>query len=649
MPPAGHGVYIAYDTAGTAGLHVARTRVQPAAGIWGLGMGMLHQHQRWSRGGSRVLPLLLLLATRQTAALQQRTIPRIEALPSVPNSWEIIDFRHKAEQLHRWLFSPDSPAVNTSIFLNVSVRSAWFNGTAASLPSYLGETQFCSVGPGEGLAAVGVVYGSALLGKQGKSAFGGVSPEFITGYSDPNGIAWNNPPGLAPAPAPTFWYGLMNSFMLYSALDKLELPVRHRMLAAASKQWQAAAQSMSGDFAHTGFDFNAMKAIDNGRWTEGDSAAGIALLAVWAAHDAQQQGGESALSLKLAHTALTFLDQQTVSPLYECVMPQGVLAAARMNALAATAAAGRPQPPPRYNVSKMLEFALSDGHNQFRHGWGMLAGGTRWGGHDVGGLIGSITDGGGYAFMGNGLWNLAALAPVPRYAPEFSRAIAKWIANLANAAKYFYADTVAVQGKQSNPSDPWDIHDVVAYEGLRKCDYNRTAKDCLHGPAFGPFATGDWCEALNCTHITDICKPGLPVAAPCNTASDRVLYGGGALGVLGVVVGRTNESSVLRIDVTATDVYATPTPGPLLLYWNPTAERVWVEVVAPKGQCEQGGLRDLVDYATGAVLTHGVECSEGAAAAGGGQQQVGVGRGVPSVLELAPDTVVLVSLPPTHS
>eukprot|EP01047_Picozoa_sp_COSAG01_P137865 COSAG01_NODE_68432_length_264_cov_0.624242_1_plen_88_part_11 len=88
---------------------------------------MLHQHQRRSQGGSRVLPLLLLLATRQTAALQQQTIPRIEALPSVPNSWEIIDFRHKAEQLHRWLFSPDSLAVNTSIFLNVSVRSAWFN------------------------------------------------------------------------------------------------------------------------------------------------------------------------------------------------------------------------------------------------------------------------------------------------------------------------------------------------------------------------------------------------------------------------------------------------------------------------------------------------------------------------------------------
>lgn len=96
-------------------------------------------------------------------------------------------------------------------------------------------------------------------------------------------------------------------------------------------------------------------------------------------------------------------------------MPQGALAAARMNA-----EHGR-----SFNVSKMLEFGFSDGHNQYRAVWGMLAGGTTWGGRDVGGLIGSITDGDGYAFMGNGIWNLAALAPIPRYMPEFSRILAK--------------------------------------------------------------------------------------------------------------------------------------------------------------------------------------------------------------------------------
>ena len=181
--------------------------------------------------------------------------------------------------------------------------------------------------------------------------------------------------------------------------------------AAAAKRWGLAAKVMAGNFNHTGFNFKTMQPVDNGKWTEGDVAAGVGLLAVWAAHDAATNttgGAEGALAdaLELADTALTFLEQQVKSPLYECVMPQGVLAAARMNAIGSTS--GK-----KYNVSKMLSFALSDGDNQHRKGWGMMAGGTKWGGHDVGGLIGSITDGGGYAFLGNGLWTLAALSPVP--------------------------------------------------------------------------------------------------------------------------------------------------------------------------------------------------------------------------------------------
>ena len=209
--------------------------------------------------------------------------------------------------------------------------------------------------------------------------------------------------------------------------------------------------------------------------------------------------------------------------------------------------------------------------------------------------------------------------------------------NLVNAAKYFFGDTPAVGGKQSNPQDQWDVHDVVSYEGLRKCDWNRTAKACLHGQDFGPFATGDWCEALNCTHITWTCKPGLKAARPCNTASDRVLYGGGALGVFGAVVTPTNESTVLQIDVTITDVYADKTAGPILLYWNPSAtERVWVAVVAK--ECEPGRLRDIMDHASGEMLASGVDCS-GAEGSRGARAR--------SAVDLAPDTAVLLSLEET--
>lgn len=77
---------------------------------------------------------------------------------------------------------------------------------------------------------------------------------------------------------------------------------------------------------------------------------------------------------------------------------------------------------------------------------------------------------------------------------------------------------------------------MVAYEGLRRCDFNRTVQGCLHGAAFGPFATGDWCEMLDCNDISWACRAGIhSELLPCTSASDRVIYGGGAVGVLGAV------------------------------------------------------------------------------------------------------------------
>lgn len=111
-------------------------------------------------------------------------------------------------------------------------------------------------------------------------------------------------------------------------------------------------------------------------------------------------------------------------------------------------------------------------------------------------------------------------------------------------------------------------------------------------------------------------------------------------------VSTTNESAILRIDVSATDVYATPAP-PLLLYYNPSlVDTVWVAVESP--DCEVASpSRDLYDLAQpvsskdgnnngsdgsrGRLLASGVDCSPGGTA----------------VVMLKPDSVALVSLAPT--
>lgn len=103
------------------------------------------------------------------------------------------------------------------------------------------------------------------------------------------------------------------------------------------------------------------------------------------------------------------------------------------------------------------------------------------------------------------------------------------------------------------------------------------------------------------------------------------------MGVLGGVVSTTNESTVLAIDVTATDVYADDSP-PIRLYWNPSkTQTVWVAVRID--ECEKDRLRDLVDFVSGERLAAAVDCSSE------------TGEGTAAAVEIPPDTAVLVTLP----
>jgi hypothetical protein len=161
----------------------------------------------------------------------------------------------------------------------------------------------------------------------------------------------------------------------------------------------------------------------------------------------------------------------------------------------------------------------------------------RWGGYDVGGLMGSTNDGGGYPFAMNTFVNAGNLAPVARYDDRFSAPLAKWILNLSNAARLFYADELP---PESQSSSGWkgDPRAGIAYEALRRTWEGKS-----------PYATGDakrsgWAK------------------------EDFGLYGGGYVGLLGALVHPTNVPMILRIDLRATDFL--PVKGyPTDLVWNP--------------------------------------------------------------------------------
>lgn len=102
------------------------------------------------------------------------------------------------------------------------------------------------------------------------------------------------------------------------------------------------------DFNNTGFDFQTMTPVHSDH-TEPDSAAGIA----WLMYLAYTHHGKAEYK-QATIWALSYLEQCSESPLYEMLLPFGALTAARFNK----------EQGYTFNVTRLVEWSLSDGHNE---------------------------------------------------------------------------------------------------------------------------------------------------------------------------------------------------------------------------------------------------------------------------------------------
>lgn len=221
----------------------------------------------------------------------------------------------------------------------------------------------------------------------------------------------------------------------------------------ASLNWVAAEAGLGGsastlpDFNWTGVNFTTGGGpprgyLDSHAMTQPVAAAGLAWLHYTAA--AAGRAGTLACSdaacqaslLQAARWGLDYLTSRVpYDPFWEVLLPHGAATAARMNAELRSSPSAT-----AYNLSLLLGWILQDDatppHSPFRWGWGTVC--DSWGGIDVHGLIGSITDRDGYAFGMDSFAALAGALPVARYNASFARALGKWASNAANAARLFF-------------------------------------------------------------------------------------------------------------------------------------------------------------------------------------------------------------------
>lgn len=383
--------------------------------------------------------------------ISQSTIPRVERMPNLPQPFEMRDWHQVTRDYTDFVFDFDQRGSHLPMvgWHDQSHTMVWF-------PSYVGGPK-----DPEAVNYLAAVVSGALVGVDMEKHRGQDWVTLGTNFFNPEeGVYVNRPRG---GTGGSFWYDVFPSVLFYQVNDLYPgNAARDEQARSVALKWHEACVALGGktdplvlpNFDHTGLNLRTMKPVEMGR-IEPEGAAGIA----WFQYMAWLKFKDPRF-LTAADWCVRSLEVKPVeqNPLYEVLLPYGALIAARMNA-----ELGRD-----YDVAKLVNACFEPrGQPQARPGWGVIT--DRWNGLDVHGLVGSTTDGGGYAFAMNTYQWAGALVPLTRYDTRYARAVGKWTLNLANAARLYYPNAHDAEHQSSfDWSKAHDGKSVIGYEGIRK-------------------------------------------------------------------------------------------------------------------------------------------------------------------------------------
>lgn len=454
--------------------------------------------------------------------------------------------------------------------------------TVWSIPPYIGKNSDTQIG--EGITVIAAVMSGALCGMdmvnydRNGTTFNLVKSctEYFQANNSLN-VVLNG--GAGGEGGVTFWYELLPGVLFSVLADNAPSETYLLdMITKSARQWRKAVVGMGGasaDFYHTSYNLIKNEPFD-GNWYEPDAAAGMAyiLYSAYALNkNIKANGGtpyatdaEIAEFLEAAKWSMDYLERIDFSPFYEVLTFLAPYLAARMNAEQGT----------NYNVAKMINWTL-DGSSKVRGGWGMIS--ENWGTHYTNGLMGSLTDGDGYAFAMNTFDAMLGFGPMLKYDTRFAKDISRWVLCVSRSAQEYYPENYDLTGEYKTyggntvwhgytQSGKWFGPDderatFIPYEGLRKyrryvtwqdgkrsTEWDRTRTPYASGDAF----TFDW-----------------------GGDTDYGLYGAAHSGLFGATIFETDVPMILRTDLNALDVFKAGAI-PFNMYYNPYTESKSVAV-----------------------------------------------------------------------
>lgn len=484
---------------------------------------------------------LNVLSQKLGAPIKQVSISRVDLMPDMPSTYKMLDWKAKAVAYDRYVFDwHRNDSVGPLIWLDNHRRN--MNKQAFGLYTAIGDIR---QGPKhndefhESVNTMAAVLGAGLVGINKTNQDGYNYVEMLQSYFN-SAVGWNimmnntysNVANLGGGYGRDWWYNILPNALYYAVCNVFpHVSGADSIQRIIADQFVKADSVLNGNYDYSSFDYSKMKGIVNNIPYQQDAAGGHAYVLLCA----YKKFGDKRYLIH-CESALNALQSQKESRFYEILLPLGVYTAAYLNATEGT----------HYDIRKMLDWVFDGCKSKTgRTGWGIIVG--KWGKYDVSGLQGSLTDGGGYAFLMNSVKPAWPFIPMVKYQPQYARAIGKWMLNDASACRLFYPMQIDMQ-HQWNPDMRNITHDNVSYEGLRRVDWY--GKPSLKGVS--PVAMGDGPRWID--------------GNPRSTMFS--LYSSSPIGILGAIISTTNVRGILRLNCNATDFYM-PRVYPEYLYYNP--------------------------------------------------------------------------------
>ena len=477
--------------------------------------------------------------------VKQVSIHRVDSMPDMPETYKMLDWKQKAQKYDQFIFDWNNKSeVGPLIWLDDARRN--MDQTTFGLYTAIKDIrQGKNANNGEfheSLNSLAAILGAGLVGIDKTNQDGYNYVKMVQNYfNSDNGwnIVMNNTtPSVAllgGGYGRDWWYDVLPNALYYAICDVFpNVDGAEKIQKSIAEQFVKADSVLNGNYDYSYFDYAQMKGMVNNIPLQQDAAGGHAYVLLCAYH----KFGDPRY-LQHSKSAIEALLAQKESRFYEALLPLGVYTAAYLNAVEGA----------NYDVAKLLDWVFDGCKSPAgRTGWGIIVG--KWGDYDVSGLQGSITDGGGYAFLMNSIKPAWPFIPMVKYQPQYAKAIGKWMLNNASACRLFYPGEID-EAHQWAPELKDITYDNVSYEGLRKTD--DYGKASLKGVS--PVAIGDGPKWIK----------GNP------TESMFSVYSSSPVGILGAIVCQTNVEGILRLDCNVTDFY-TEKPYPVYLYYNPHKE-----------------------------------------------------------------------------